>query len=386
MDIGKVVLKRGKERKVHNFYPWIQRGECRADGVENGSVARLVDFEGKFLAVGTYNSSSRFQFRVCSLEDRPLDALFFTERFQAASDLRKSIVHDTDSWRLVHSEADGIPGLIIDQYGPWLIVQVRSLGMERLKDAWLPALIDVVKPIGIYEKSEMAGREEEGLKPNSGPLFGDVPTRVTVTESGLTFDVPVLEGLKTGFYLDQRETRRRFASRVKPGDKVLDCFCYTGAFTLNAVRAGAQAFGVDIHHDALEVARENARKNGLEAVFVEANAFEYIDSDVMGPYDWIILDPPAIAKTADKRDALKWGIWKLAKAAIPKLKPGGRLIVCSCSYQLSQKELVEICRLAASDCGTRLFLEDVTYQDVDHPAPIHFPEALYLKCVWLRRS
>lgn len=385
MTPGLVHLKRGKERKVHNFYPWIQRGECRAEGIEDGSVARLVDFEGKFLAVGTYNAKSRFQFRVCSLKDEPLDQGFFEARFRQAAELRRQLVSGTDSWRLVHSEADGLPGLIIDQYGDWLIVQVRSLGMENLKDQWLPALEKVIQPRGIFERSEMAGREEEGLTPRSGVLSGEQPSDVVVHEGGLNFAVPVVDGLKTGFYLDQRETRRRFADRVKPGDKVLDCFCYTGAFTLNAVKSGAVAIGVDIHKGALEIARENARRNGLEAVFVEANAFEYIETDVMGPYDWIILDPPAIAKTAASRDSLKWGIWKLVKASIPQLKPGGRLIVCSCSYQLGLQELIEVSRLAASDCGVRLFLDDITFQDDDHPAPIHFPEALYLKCAWLRR-
>lgn len=384
MPTSQVTLKKGKERKVHNFYPWIQRGECRAEGIEDGDVARLVDHEGRFLAVGTYNSKSRFQFRVCSLTETDLDHKFFLQRFSNALATRRRLVQGTDAWRLVHSEADGLPGLIIDQYGDQLVVQVRSLGMEKLRDIWLPALVEAVQPRGVYEKSEMAGREEEGLSPKAGALWGEFEPNVTIQEDGKQFLVPIESGLKTGFYLDQRETRRRFAHRVKPGDKVLDCFCYTGAFTVTAAKAGATAYGVDINATAIETARENVRLNQAEAVFVEGNAFDYLESDVLGPYDWIVLDPPAIAKTSEKRDSLKWAVWKLAKTAIPRLKPGGRIIACSCSYQLNLQELVEVCRLAASDVSTRLFLEDVTYQDLDHPAPVHFPEALYLKCAWLR--
>lgn len=386
MPTGLVTLKKGKERKVHNFYPWIQRGECRAEGVEDGSVARLVDHEGRFLAVGTYNAKSRFQFRVCSLQDVPLNHEFFLTRFSQASTLRQKLVQGSDSWRLVHSEADGLPGLIIDQYADQLVVQVRSLGMENLRDVWLPALIEALQPRGVFEKSEMAGREEEGLSPRAGVMWGKCESTVTIREDDKSYIVPVEHGLKTGFYLDQRETRRRFAQRIKPGDKVLDCFCYTGAFTVTAAKAKALAYGVDIHPLAIETARENARQNGVEAVFVEANAFDYLTTDALGPYDWIVLDPPAIAKTSEKRDSLKWAVWKLTKAALPLLKPGGRIIACSCSYQLNLQELVEVCRLAASDANTRLFLEDVTYQDLDHPAPVHFPEALYLKCAWLRKG
>ena len=386
MEPGVVHLKRGKERKVRNFYPWIQKGECRAEGVPDGSLAKLVDADGTFLAIGTYNSKSRFQFRILSLIEETVDEQFFEARFAACRRLRETLLQGTTGWRLVHSEADQVPGLIVDQYGEDLVVQVRSLGMELLKPLWLPALIQATNAQSVYEKSEMAGRQEEGLPSSSGSLFGTAPTALTTTEDGLNISIPIELGLKTGYYFDQRETRRQFESRIRPGDKVLDCFCYTGSFTLRAARAGALAYGIDIHKPAIESARDAATSNNLEAVFIEDNAFEYMATDSIGPYDWIILDPPAIAKTADKRDSLKWAVWKLVHLALPLLKPGGRLIVCSCSYQLDLRELVETCRLAASDRHTRLFLENVTFQDVDHPAPIHFPESLYLKCAWLRKG
>ena len=386
MSLPTVVLKPKKERKVRNFYPWIQRGEvARVDGeVEDGGLARLVSHDGEFLAVGTYNSKSRFQFRILTLEEVEIDELFFERRFREAINQREGLITGTNARRIVYSEADLLPGLIIDDYDGHLVVQVRSLGMEMLKSTWLPALCKAAQPKSVYEKSEMAGRKEEGLEPTFGLLVDVTPDEITVEEDGLKLTALIKEGLKTGFYLDQRNTRRLFAERVKEGDRVLDGFCYTGAFTMHAARAGADVLGIDLHVDAIETAKKDAEANDLKASFELANLFEWLEENEEEKFDWMILDPPAISKTSKNRDSLKWALWKLVKNAIPHLNPNGRLIVCSCSYQMNQKELVEICRLAASDCGVRLFLDDITIQDLDHPAPVQFPEALYLKCAWLR--
>lgn len=383
---GTVVLISGKERKVRNNYPWIQRGEIvRTEGeVSEGGLARLVSEEGEFLAVGTWNSSSRFRFRVLSKKDEAIDEAFFASRFRAAAALRESLVEGTNARRLVYSEADLLPGLIIDDYDGHLVVQVRSRGMDVLKPLWLPALIETVRPKSVYERSEMAGREEEGLGPFTGQLHGETPNEVEIEESGLRFIVPVKTGLKTGFYLDQRATRRQLESRIKPGQRVLDAFCYSGAFSLYTARKGATTLGLDISTDAIGVARRNAGLNGLDCAFEAANVFDWLEREPGDRFDWIVLDPPAISKTGATRDSLKWAVWKLAHRSIPHLAPQGRLIACSCSYQLNRRELVETVRLAASDRGVRMFLEDVSYQDLDHPMPIQFPEAMYLKCAWLR--
>ncbi|MGE0001080.1 MAG: class I SAM-dependent rRNA methyltransferase [Fimbriimonadaceae bacterium] len=381
---GVVKLKEGKERKVLRGYPWIQRGECQARGVEDGAVANLVTAGGDFLAVGTYNSRSRFRFRVLSLQDETIDAAWFAQRFQRAKDLRSDLGFGTEACRVLYSEADGVPGLIVDRYGPNLVVQVRSLGQERLKDIWLEPLIEVFGAESAVERSEMAGRQEEGLEPYQGVLHGSPPEYAEIVEDGLAYSVPLMGGLKTGHYLDQRRTRNLFGAMVRPKEKVLDAFCYTGGFAMQAARSGASVTALDILPEALDLARKNLATNGLQAQTIEANAFEWLQQTQGAGFDWIVLDPPAIAKTGAKRDSLKWAIWKLVHASLPNLSPGGRLIVCNCSYQLSLHETIETCRLAAGDRGRRLVLERTTMQDTDHPAPIHFPEALYLKCAWLR--
>ena len=385
-ELCAVVLKQGKERKVRNNYPWIQRGEVvRTDGgIRDGDVARLVTEEGEFLALGTWNGQSRFRFRVLTKEDEPIDGAFFERRFVRAVGLRDELVAGTNARRIVYSEADLLPGLIIDDYAGHLVVQVRSMGMERMKPLWLPALVEVTKPKSVFERSEMAGREEEGLGPMAGQLYGETPHEVEIEETGLRYLVSATGGLKTGFYLDQRATRRELERRVKPGQRVLDAFCYTGGFSMYAARAGATTIGVDINTEAIAMARRTAELNGATCEFEQANVFDWLEREPGELFDWIVIDPPAISKTAASRDSLKWAVWKLVHRGIPHLKSGGRMIVCSCSYQLDRKELVETARLAASDRSVRMYLEDVTLQDLDHPAPIQFPESLYLKCAWLR--
>jgi 23S rRNA (cytosine1962-C5)-methyltransferase len=286
----------------------------------------------------------------------------------------------------VFSESDGLPGLIVDQYADYLVVQVRTLGMERLRELWLPTLIEQLEPKGVIERSEMASRAEEGLEPFAGVLHGDAPELIEIEESGLTFLVPTDAGRKTGFYLDQRENRRRLAAQVRPGERVLDLFCYTGAFALYAARAGAHAVGVDILPDAIDLAEVHARRNRLEAHWIVENAFDWLPqaAEQGAQFDWIVLDPPAIAKRQDQKDSLRWAIWKLVYHALPLLSEGGRLVVCSCAYQLSLAEMLDTVRLAATDRTTPLFLEEITFQAPDHPYLLQFPESLYLKCLWAR--
>ncbi|MES1147128.1 MAG: class I SAM-dependent methyltransferase, partial [bacterium] len=258
-ELPEIQLTPGREKKIRAFYPWVQRGETRsAPELPDGTVARLIDSEGNFVGVGTYNAKSRFVFRVFSLRNEQLDEAFFVNRFQEAKELRTSLNLGSNAIRTVFSEADRVPGLIVDEYDGHAVAQVRSKGIDLLRDFWLPAYLSVFGPSSVLERSDMAGRQEEGMGSVVQPLFGSPPDDLWIHEDDLRMKVLIKEGLKTGYYADQRNSRRLLRSLVKPGEKVLDCFCYTGGFALHAAKAGAKVFGVDIHPVAIETARENA--------------------------------------------------------------------------------------------------------------------------------
>ncbi|MFN4033354.1 MAG: class I SAM-dependent rRNA methyltransferase [Fimbriimonadales bacterium] len=385
---GSVRIVGGREKKLQHGYPWVQRGEIsEVQGAPTpGALVQVLNFRSELLGVGTYNPQSRFPVRMLTMQDEPIDQAFFEARFTRALRCRERVVSDTNAMRLVFSESDGLSGLIVDQYADYLVVQVRSLGMERLKDLWLPALIALLEPKGIIERSDMAGRAEEGLEPFAGVLYGEVPELIEIEESGLTFLVPTDAGRKTGYYLDQRENRRRLAQRVRPDERVLDLFCYTGGFALYAAREGAHAVGVDILPDAIDLAEVHAQRNGLEAHWIVENAFDWLPqaAEHGAQFDWIVMDPPAIAKRYDQKDSLRWAVWKLVYYALPLLAEGGRMVICSCAYQLNLQEMIDAVRLAATDRMQSLFLEEVTFQAPDHPYLLQFPESLYLKCLWTR--
>lgn len=384
--LARVWLKAGREKKIRTHYPWVQKEEVkRSEPCESGSVGELYSESGEFLATGFINIGTRFPFRVLSLEREAINEGFFVRRFRRARDLRLAslTLEGPFGVRWVFAEADGLSGLIVDEYNGVLVVQVRNAGMSKLKDAWLPALIEVFQPVAIYEKSEMESRQEEGLGPEAGVLYGALPEHVVIREGGLEFEVPIVDGLKTGFYLDQRDTRAEIARHILPGQRVLDTFCYVGAFGAYCAKAGGSTLGVDISPVAVESARANLARNHLKGDILEGNAFDFLEQTT-DRFDWIILDPPAIAKARDKRDSLKWAIWKLTHRAIDKLQDGGTVIVCSCSYQVNLQILLETVRLAASDRGKRALLEQVTIQSPDHPVSLAFPESWYLKCAWCK--
>ena len=383
-----VRLKAGREQKILHGYPWVQVGEILSveGSPEQGELVTVADSHGRWLGVGSYNPVSRFPVRLFTLADEPIDTHFFRRRLERALRHRQTCVQATNAYRLLFSESDGLPGLIVDRFADYLIVQVRTAGIERLKPLWLPVLMEMCAPKGILERSEMGSRREEGLMPFIGVLAGEVPEHIPIIENGLEFLVPTRTGLKTGFYLDQRENRRQLATQIRPGMRVLDLFCYTGAFALYASRAGAVVKGIDILPEVIALAHQHAERNHLQAAWEIANAFEWLENAGKHeePYDWILIDPPAIAKKRGQKDSLRWALWKLVYNAIPLLREGGRLLVCSCAYQMDLGTMVEVVRLAATDRQCPLFLEDVSFQAPDHPFLLQFPESLYLKCLWLR--
>ena len=373
----KLYLKKGKEKKVKHFYPWVFKDEIQRKEGE-GIVAELYDFEGNFLARGTYSPKSRIAFRVLSYGKEEINKDFFIKRIKEALELRKNI--PSNAYRVAFSESDLLSGLIIDKYAEGVTVQIRSYPMEELKEEVLNAIVETLKPDFVYERSDFKGRREEGLEEFKGLLYGNLRNPVLIEERDLKFLVDVERGLKTGFYLDQRDNRAYVSGLVDENSKVLDLFCYTGGFSLYCAKKGAKVLGVDINEDAINLARENAKLNGLSAEFLQANAFDFIQ-ETTDRYDLIIADPPAIAKTKKEKESILWAIWKLAYYSFQKLKRFGRLFICSCTYQISVEEMVRQLRFAATDTGKRIIVKEVNLQPIDHPYLPTFPESLYLKCI-----
>ncbi len=385
-----IKLKPNKSKKVRKFYPLVYRDEVAdvSSSVEDGDLTVLLDERGKFLAWGSYSAKSHVAFRALTLNDEPIDRNFFASRFRSAPPQRQHLRGVTNAFRLVHAEADFLPGLIVDRYAEILVVQVRTKGMERLRNFWLEPLLELMQPKGVYERSDMEGRREEGLTPFKGLLYGSVPDKVEIFEHELRFLVDVKGGLKTGFYLDQRNNRKLVQSLVQPGERFLDLFAYTGSFSIYAAAKGAECTAVEQHQHLVELGIEQARLNGVKMDFRCSNAFEELPKLAAEgkQFDFIVIDPPAIAKSEKQLSSLKKAIHRVVKDSLKVLQHGGRMLVCSCVYHMDWSNLIETVRFAASDMEIPLRLLAQTTQASDHPIRLHIPESQYLRCLLLQRD
>lgn len=377
----RVVVKPGKERKIRNFYPNLYRDEIEEAPKEDG-VAEAVAADGSFLAVGYLDPGSRIPFRAYRFDKGPLDRAFFIRRFQRALGKREGM---GQSYRLVHGEADGLPGLVVDRFGEVLVLQVRTRGMEVLRGVWLPALLKVVSPKGVYERSDVEARRQEGFLERVGVVYGEVPEVLEVEEDGLLFPIPLALAQKTGFYLDQRENRRLFESMVRSGEKVLDVYSYVGGFALRAARRGAYALAVDKDLEALSILDRVALRMGLKVDIRQGEALEVLRG-LQDSFHHVLLDPPTLAKRPEEVSPMKRHLVGLLREALRLLAPGGYLWLSTCSYYLKAEDLLEVARRAAADRGMRLRLHGLTYQPKDHPWSLHVPESLYLKTLILQED
>ncbi|MEO2082802.1 MAG: class I SAM-dependent rRNA methyltransferase [Desulfurobacteriaceae bacterium] len=391
-----VSIKRGREKRIRGFHPWVYKNDILSFSrkPKPGELCVVRDYRGAFLAKGYINPDSYIAVRILTFKkDEKLDYDFFRRRIEEAYEYRKSVVPpDTTGFRLIHSEADFLPGLIVDYYSGYLVVQVTTLGMEILKEKVVRALVDVVKPKGIYEKSTVQTRELEGLPLVEQPLYGDVPERVVITENGIRFTVQIVGGQKTGYFLDQRENKLLFAREfVREGDRVLDAFCHLGGFGIHAAVLGkaGEIVAVDSSQLALDLARENAELNGVadRFRFVKGDAFKVLkEMQLSGEkFDSIVIDPPAFAKSKTVVEQAKRGYKELFLRGLKMLKPGGSIVVCSCSHHITPPILEEILLSAAYDTRTPLRVLYTTYQAKDHPFVLQIPESRYLKCIFARR-
>ncbi len=387
-----VSLKCGREKRVKCFHPWIYRNDVisTSRNAVPGEICTVRNCNGKFLAKGYINPKSRIIIRILTYnrEDK-INEGFLKNRIERAIRYRQKVVRDSTAYRLIHSEADLLPGLIVDRYNDYLVLQINTLGMEKLKSSIIKILVKLIKPKGIYEKSTTSARKLEGLESCERTLFGNVPETVSEVENGIRFIVPIKGGQKTGSFLDQRENKLLFAREfVGENSRILDAFCHIGGFGIYGTCVGKaqEAVLVDSSQSALELARENARINdvGDKVKIIKGDAFKVLKSmQVSGEtFDSIVIDPPAFAKRKKDVDQAKKGYKELFLRGLKMLRHGGNIVVCSCSYHITLPILEGILLSAANDARVPLRILYTTYQAKDHPAVLQIPETRYLKCIF----
>ncbi len=383
-------LLHGRQKRVLEGHPWIFRSDIDSagSGCQPGDVVAVVDHRGRWIGKGYYNPVSQIAVRMLTYEDEPVDEAFFQRRIEAAWERRRRLLEDSSSCRVVFGEADSLPALIVDKFSDVLVIQTLALGIDRWKPVIAAILREVLQPRGIYERNDVPVRELEGLEQQTGVLWGEVPGPVAMVENGLRFLVDVREGQKTGHFFDQRDNRRA----VRPlaaGVRVLDAFCHTGGFALNAAAGGAlQVSAVDSSGVAVQQARDNALANGLadRCLFKEGNAFDELRELVQHRerFGLVVLDPPAFAKNRASLEGALRGYKEINLRALKLLGPGGYLVTCSCSQHLSEDLFTAVLREAAFDAGRRLRLVDRRGQALDHPMLLAAAETSYLKCLVLQ--
>ena len=391
-----ILLRAGREKSLLRRHPWIFSGAVeRIDGAPvSGDTLPVRDDSGNFLAWAAYNASSQITARVWSWrEEENIDAEFFRHRITAALAARNglNLSRNSNGMRLIHAESDGLPGLIVDQYGDVLVMQIGSAGAERWRDTCADILQELCKPECIYERSDSDSRALEGLELRNGVLRGALPDNVEVIENGLRFKVDVAAGQKTGFYLDQRNNRALTETLAHDKD-VLNCFCYTGGFSLYALRGGAKSvLSIDASADALRIAEKSVTRNGLDASraeWLEADVFQALRTlrDQGRKFDLIILDPPKFAPTAAFAEKAARGYKDINLLAFKLLRPGGLLATYSCSGGISVDLFQKIIAGAALDAGVDAQIVHHLHASADHSVLLSFPEGAYLKGLVLRVS
>lgn len=371
-------------------HPWVFAGALQEvpEGLDTGTAVRLTDPQGRFLAQGYFNGYSQIAVRLWSWEENEaVDAAFFQRRIAQALELRERLLAGTgtNAYRLIFAENDFLPGLVVDRYGDWLCLQCHTRGIDAWRDQVVTALIEVVRPQGIYERSDVKVRAVEGATARTGVLWGTVPERVTINENGLRFLVDIREGQKTGFFLDQRDKRQALQRYVR-GRRVLNCFCYTGGFSIYAGAAGAaQIESVDTSARALELAAENVRLNQLDETrfsFVCADVKAYLAAPPAAPvpFDVVVLDPPAFVKDRRRIKEGLAGYRRINEAAMRLLPSGGVLLSCSCSGHVSADDFRHLLAESAARAGRSLQILESFGHGSDHPELVAFREAAYLKC------
>lgn len=380
-----VRINRKGANRVASGHPWIfssdvlDRGQATA-----GDAVVVVDPSGTALGTAHFSAASQISLRLLSERVETIDRAFYLRRIVAAEAHRKRVVADSEAYRLVHGEADQLPGLVIDRYGDYFILQTLDQGMDRAQAEIVSCLQELFAPKGLAERNDVAVRKREALPLQAGVLTGEVPETVAVQMNGLKLYADLLHGQKTGIFLDQRENYLA-AARYGRG-RALDCFTSTGGFALHLAARCDSVEAVDSSEAALRVARMNGEANGIGNIELrEADVFELLAGHAAAHrrFDIVVLDPPAFAKSRQNLEAATRGYREINRRALELLAPGGVLVTCSCSHHLSEAALLEIVASASLDTGRKLRVLERRMQSQDHPVLLTVPETLYLKCLIL---
>jgi len=383
---GPVVVSRKGQARVERGHPWIFRSDVVKDGgASPGALVRVAGVRGEPLGFAFWSARSEIRLRMLERGEE-LKPSFLRDRIERALRWRDTVAAGAEAYRVVHGEGDGLPSLVVDRYGDYLVIQTLSQGTERAKPEIVAALVELLKPRGIVERNDPKVRTLEGLEQTVSVLHGDVPDRVEVSEGDVRLAVDLREGQKTGLFLDQRENH--LAARRYAKGRVLDAFCYDGGFALQVARDAERVTAVDLSAEALARVRANAERNGLANVETrDANVFDLLhELDKREErFDTVILDPPAFAKSKSAIPQAARGYKEINRRALRILKPGGCLVTCSCSYHIHEDDFEAILADAATDAGATVTVVEKRRQARDHPVVLGVPETYYLKCFVLRR-
>lgn len=389
-----IQLLNGVHKKIAQGHPWVYRTQIgqvswtEEDRPVPGDLVDVCDFKGGYLGTGYYNPTSMLTVRIMTRRHEAVDEALIRKRVEAAVNYRRMLASSgTDSQRLIFAEADRLPGVIADRYAGTIVMQTLSLGLTRWQTVIADELIRLCRPENLIFQNEEAIRAKEGLPLERAVYYGSDPGLVDILENGLTLRIDLAGGQKTGYFLDQKANHAALRPYVK-GKSVLDCFTYIGGFALNAAAGGAaQVTAVDISEHAVEMARNNARLNGLDKdmSFITANVFDFLREAVQQRrhYDVIVLDPPAFAKNHAAQAAAARGYKEINLSALKLLQPGGILATHSCSYHMPEDLFTEAVLAAARDARRTVRIIEMRRQDRDHPVLAGYPESYYLKSLWL---
>ena len=390
MENKTVRLRTGRQGRYQSGHPWIYRSQLlKADlSIKPGSVVTVQASDGAFIGKGYFNPRSEIAARILTFQDEPVDAAFFDARIRSAFGKRESLAVKTNACRAVFSEADGLPGLIVDMYADTAVMQIMTLGMDMFRDEILQGIRAIVKPKYIYEKSDSPFRKPEGLKIREEWHGQPGPSTVEISEGKARFLVDIANGHKTGFYLDQRPSRMAMHT-VSKGRSVLDLFCYTGAFAVHAALSGARdVLAVDIKEDWLELGRRNADLNGVAGAvtFAKGDSLDFLRNIHRSgrTFDMIIIDPPSFIKAKHSLATASKGYKDLNRTAMRCLNHSGVLATFSCSHYMPNDIFSRLLKEAAAEAGKNISILKRCHQAEDHPIVRAIPETEYLKGYFLK--